>query len=140
MAAAGHDPAARFCEAFRFYDEPHVSDALAELVRRGKKRATARLLWVYEVEQRPLPRHGDLSVVTRWSGEPVCVIETAQVDVHAFEDVSEAFAADEGEGDGSLGYWREAHWPYFSRECRRIARTPDPRMPVVCERFAVVYP
>jgi uncharacterized protein YhfF len=71
--------------------------------------------------------------------EPVCVIETTQVHVSPFEEVSEAFAAAEGEGDGSLKYWRDAHWPYFARECRRIGRAPDARMPVVCERFALIY-
>lgn len=75
VAAVGHDPLERFCEAFHFHDEPRVSDALAELVRSGTKRATAGLLWVYEAERSPLPRTGDLSVVTRWNGEPVCVIE-----------------------------------------------------------------
>jgi uncharacterized protein YhfF len=139
VAATGHDPAARFYEAFHFHDEPRVSDALAELVRSGKKLATASLLWTHEAEHRPPPQQGDLSVVTRWSGEPVCVIETTHVDVRAFEDVSGEFAAAEGEGDGSLAYWRDAHWPYFTRECQRIGLAPDVRMPVICERFAVVY-
>lgn len=140
VAAIGRDPTDCFCEAFHFYDEPEGADALAELVRRGRKRATASLLWVYEAEQRPWPKPGALSVVTRFNGQPVCVIETAQVDVTPFADVDAAFAAAEGEGDGSLGYWRNAHWPYFARECARIGRTPDVRMPVVCERFVVVYP
>jgi uncharacterized protein YhfF len=139
VAAASHDAASRFCEAFHFHDEPRVSDALADLVRSGTKRATAGLFWVHEVEHRPLPEPGDLSVVTRWSGEPVCVIETTHVDVRAFEDVSEEFAAAEGEGDGTLQYWRDAHWVYFTRECQRIGRAPDLRMPVICERFDVVF-
>jgi hypothetical protein len=37
-----------------------------------------------------------------------------------FEEVSEEFAAIEGEGDGSLRYWREVHWTYFGRVCKRI--------------------
>jgi len=140
VAALGHDPAPRFCEAFCFHDEATVSDQLAELVRSGKKCATASLLWAHEAENRPRPEPGALSVVTRWDGEPVCVIETTAVDVEPFDEVSEAFAAAEGEGDGSLAYWRRAHWRYFTRECERIGRTPDAHMPVLCERFAVVFP
>ncbi|HEY6135555.1 MAG TPA: ASCH domain-containing protein [Rubrivivax sp.] len=49
------------------------------------------------------------------------------------------FAATEGEGDGSLRYWRRAHEAYFARECERIGRVPESHMPVVCERFDVVY-
>ena len=108
-------------------------------MRRGPKRATASLLWVHETEGRPLAKPGDLSIVTRWTGDPVCIIETTQVEICAFEDVTDAFAATEGEGDGSLAYWREAHWAYFARECRRTGRIPDARMPVICEQFRVVY-
>ncbi|HEY6510735.1 MAG TPA: ASCH domain-containing protein, partial [Burkholderiaceae bacterium] len=53
--------------------------------------------------------------------------------------VTAEFAATEGEGDGSLAFWRQAHAEYFARECAGIGRTPNGDMPVVCERFAVVY-
>jgi uncharacterized protein YhfF len=55
-----------------------------------------------------------------------------------FSGVSAAFAAREGEGDGSLEYWRTAHWAFFSRECRRIGREPIESMPVVCCSFEVL--
>lgn len=45
-----------------------------------------------------------------------------------------------GEGDGSLAYWREAHWAAFTRELEMAGRRPELDMPVVCERFDVVYP
>lgn len=44
----------------------------------------------------------------------------------------------EGEGDGSLEYWRKAHWAFFSRECKRIGRAPAESMPVVCSVFEVL--
>jgi len=105
----------------------------------GRKRATAGLLWAFEVERKPLPRPGDLSVVTRWSGQPLCVIETLAVDLVPFDDVTAEFAATEGEGDGSLAFWRQGHTEYFARECARIGRVPSGSMPIVCERFVVVY-
>jgi uncharacterized protein YhfF len=79
-------------------------------------------------------------VVTDWQGTPGCVIETTYVEVVAFDGVTERFAAREGEGDKTLGYWRDVHWRAFARECQRIGREPDLQMPVVCERFRVVYP
>ena len=88
----------------------------------------------------PIPKPGDLSVVTWWNGQPVCVIKTTRVEIRPYDEVDADFAASEGEGDGSLAYWREAHWRFFSRECERIGRTLDPKMPVVCERFEVVHP
>ena len=98
----------------------------------------ASLLWTFAAEQRRRPRTGDLSIVTTWQGEPLCVIETTAVTVQAFEDVEATFAA--AEGDGSLRHWREVHWAYFARVCDRLGRPPTTRMAVVCERFRVVYP
>lgn len=137
--AAGSPQRPRFYEAFHFSDSASSANALAQLVWEGRKRATASLLWFYQSRGKALPKAGDLSVVTLWLGTPVCVIETTEVRVLPFAQVDAAFAADEGEGDLSLAYWRKVHWDYFSRECRTIGRLPDEQMPVVCERFRVVY-
>jgi uncharacterized protein YhfF len=134
------DPSERFFEAFHFDDNEPSADELAQLVVRGRKRATAALLWAYEAENKPLPAPGSLSIVTGWSGTPVCVIETTAVEVVAFERVGPDFAAAEGEGDGSLAFWQRAHLAFFGRECARLGREFNPSAPVVCERFHVVFP
>jgi uncharacterized protein YhfF len=133
------DPTPRFLEAFYFDDNEPSANALAQLVLSGRKRATASLVWSLEPAGAALPQPGSLSVVTTFAGKPVCVIETRSIDIVPFEEVTAEFAAVEGEGDGSLEYWRKAHTASFGRECRRIGRVADPRMPVACERFAVVY-
>ena len=139
-AIAGEEVSARFYEDFHFDDNEPSANHLAALVLAGTKRATAGLAWSFEAAGKLSPKPGDLSVVTDWRGNPLCIIETTQVEVVPFEEVSAAFAATEGEGDKSLRYWRRAHWAYLGRECARIGRTPDQRMPVLCERFTVVYP
>ena len=126
-------------DVFHFADREASSNALTKLVLRGEKVATASLLWEYEAEGRRAPQPGDISVVTSWAGQPVCVIETMEVHVHAFEDVDTAFAAAEGEGDRSLAFWRAAHWSYFGRVCDKLGQERSWRMPVVCERFRVVF-
>jgi uncharacterized protein YhfF len=140
QAAVGADASPRFYEAFHFDDNERSADELAELVLAGTKRATAGLLWVIEAANQPPPKPGDLSVVTNWQGKPLCVIETTAVTIVPFEEVTADFAATEGEGDKTLRHWREVHWAYFGRECGRIGKAPDLRMPVVCEQFAVIYP
>lgn len=131
--------AARFYEACIFGDSEELADELAELVLRGIKRATAGAVWASEAEGKRLPMRGDLSIVTKWSGEPLCIIETAAVEVMPFSEVDAEFAATEGEGDGSLAFWRSAHREYFSRECARAGRQFDESMLVACERFQVIY-
>ena len=139
-AAIGHDASSRFYESFHFGDSETNANALGNLVLQGPKRATAGLLWTNEIKNRPIPKIGDLSVVTNWQQEPLCIIETTQVEIVPYEEVDADFAAVEGEGDGSLRYWREVHWLYFSRECQRLGKEPNLRMPIICERFKVVYP
>jgi len=130
---------ARFYEAFFFGDSEELANDLAELVLRGTKRATAGSVWSFEAEAKPLPKPGDLSIVTSWSGVPLCVIETLAVEVLPFGAVGAEFAATEGEGDGSLAFWQEAHRQYFTRECAQAGRSFTESMLVACERFKVVY-
>lgn len=137
---AGTEVDSRFYEAFHFVDNEAGANQLADLVLAGTKRATAGLFWAFEAENDLPPKPGDLSVVTDWHGHPLCVIETRQVEIIPFDEVSEDFAATEGEGDKSLNYWRKAHWDYFVKECSQIGKVPDLKMPVICERFDVVFP
>jgi uncharacterized protein YhfF len=136
---ASEEATARFYEVFHFDDNESDANQLAALVLNGQKRATAGLLWTNTENDKPVPKPGDLSVVTLWNGQPVCIIETIQVEIVPFDEVSDAFAATEGEGDKSLRYWKEAHWSYFSRECERIGREPSLQMPVICETFQMLY-
>lgn len=129
----------RFYEAFFFADSEEMANSLAELVLSGTKRATAASFWSFELGGKRLPAPGDLSVVTDWAGTPQCIIETLALDIVPFDQVTEEFAATEGEGDGSLGYWREVHREYFARECARHGRRFSEDMLVACERFTVVY-
>jgi uncharacterized protein YhfF len=136
---AGEDRSDQFFEAFHFDDNESDANALADLVLAGVKRATASLVWTFEKAGGSPPRPGALSVVTYWNGRPVCVIETLAIEILPFEQVSAEFAAIEGEGDGSLEYWRRVHRDYFGRECARVGREPSEAMPVACERFRVIY-
>ncbi|MEH0168466.1 ASCH domain-containing protein [Paucibacter sp. JuS9] len=130
---------ARFYEACIFGDSEELANELAALVLRGVKRATAASVWSCEGEGKRLPVPGDLSIVTNWAGSPLCIIETEAVELVPFNEVSAEFAATEGEGDGSLSFWREAHRQYFTRECSRAGRQFSEDMLVACERFKLVY-
>jgi uncharacterized protein YhfF len=82
VATAGPEATSRLYEVFHFDDHEESANELADLVLSGDKRATAGLVWVFEAKQRPIPKPRDLSVVTRWDGRPVCVIETTRVEIH----------------------------------------------------------
>jgi len=126
-------------EAWAFGNTPEMADDLGDLVKRGVKIATASLAWAYQAEGEPHPEVGDISIILDGRSDPICIIETTGVEVMAFNAVGEKHAYEEGEGDRSLDYWREVHWAFFAEECKSIGREPTEDMPVVCERFRLIY-
>lgn len=134
------DKPERMPDAWHFCNDEESANHLAELTLSGTKRATAGAVWSYEAEGEAIPQPGDLSIIINWQKEPVCIIETQQVDITPFNEVSEEFARVEGEGDKSLAYWKKVHWAFFSEEMEEIGRKTAESMPVVCERFRVIYP
>ena len=125
--------------AWHFCNDEQGANALYPLVLSGQKQATASCLWVYEAEREPVPKPGDYSIILDWEGNARCIIETTRVDIVPFNEVTEEFAAIEGEGDGSLDYWRRVHVEFFQEECEGIGRGFTEDMPVICEQFNVVY-
>jgi len=121
-----------------FGDSAELSEALLALIRSGKKRGGACLVWSYEAENEALPAAGDIEIVLDHRNEPALIARTTRVEVKPFAAVGADFAAVEGEGDSSLEYWRREHWTYFGRECARLGREPSETMLVVCETFEVL--
>lgn len=120
-----------------FCDNRECANSLYQLVLDGPKRATARLFSPDDPEP---PYEGEYSVVTDFDGEPKCIIRVTEVKTLPFDQVDEKFAFDEGEGDRTLEYWRDAHWRFFSRWCASVGKEPALDMPVVCQRFTLLYP
>ena len=125
-------------DAFGFGDSDALMDELAALVVSGKKRATTSLPIEYTSLGEALPKVGDLSIVLRAGGVPVAIIERIDVQHVRFSDVDAAFAAYEGEGDGSLDSWRADHREYFTSVCNRLGGTFNDDTIVICQKFNVL--
>jgi uncharacterized protein YhfF len=126
-------------DVFAFGDDPALQDELVALVLHGPKRATAMLLLEHEVGGDPMPVEGGYGIVLDGAGRPRCVIRTTEVRVVPFQDVDATFAHDEGETDRTLASWLENHRRYFDRACARLSRTFTEDLPVVLERFELVW-
>ncbi len=118
-------------------DSPRLADELGVLIFDGTKTATCSALWEYEGSA--LPEVGSKTIVLDGQDDPLCIVETTEVAVRPYNEVDASFAYEEGEGDRSLEYWREAHWRFFSRTLAAIGREPSVDMPLVCERFRVIH-
>lgn len=132
--------------ARRLYDTCRIGDSKESanegtgLVLSGRKTASSSLLWEYEASGQAPPSIGALSILEDGEGRPACVFETTEAEIRPFDAVDEAFAADYGEWDGSLPTWRRQCWRYYAAVCAGLGREPSEDMPLVCERFRVVYP
>jgi uncharacterized protein YhfF len=120
-------------------DSPRLADELGTLIVTGAKTATCSALWEYEAEGSALPEAGSKTIVLDGQDDPLCIVETTEVVVRPYDEVDAKFAYEEGEGHRSLEYWRDAHWRFFSRTLPTIGKEPSVDMPLVCERFRVIY-
>ncbi|MEU4365522.1 ASCH domain-containing protein [Promicromonospora sp. NPDC023987] len=126
-------------QAWSFGDEPELAERLLDAVLTGDKTATSSALWDYDDEGAPLPVVGELSILLDSASHPRALIRTTSVETTTFEEVDEDFAAAEGEDDRTLESWRAGHEAYFRRNLQE-GREFAPDMPVVCERFELLYP
>jgi len=117
-------------------NEELCSHVLAETLA-GRNQATTSLQWDHEGR---LPQAGDIAIIADWTGAPGAVVITRRVDICRYEDVDEDFARAEGYVSNPLEEWRHVHWAYFSRRCADIGRVASLDMPIVCERFELLYP
>ncbi|WP_053352218.1 ASCH domain-containing protein [Leucobacter musarum] len=129
----------RLPEVWAFGATPEHADELLDLVLAGVKTGTASSLWDYEATGDPMPAVGDYSVILDGAGIARAVLVTTGIEIVPFDEVTAEHAHSEGEGDRSLEYWRAAHeryWRAYSENPRGFAAD----MPVICERFRLVYP
>lgn len=126
-------------EAWHFCADEKNANELAILVKSGIKKATTSLYYSYQIEEEALPAVGQHNIILDWFGNPQCIIKTTSVEVLPFNEVTEAFAKIEGEGDRSLDYWKRVHRTAFKNELLTEKKEFDDDMLVVCEIFEVVY-
>ena len=104
----------KLTDVFAFDDNPDGAAFCAAAVLTGEKIATSALPADFGPDQ-PVPRVGDLAIVTEHDGTPRAVIAYTHVDRVRFGDVDTGFAI--AEGDGDLAGWRATHLRYYGTRC-----------------------
>lgn len=125
--------------AWSFGHSQDRANELAELVLEGTKTATASNYILYELENEEFPSVGLHNILLDGEGNAVAIVETTSVEVVPFDEVTAEHAYLEGEGDRSLRYWRDVHEAFFNKGFETIEQEFDNKIPVVCERFKLVY-
>ena len=123
--------------AWSFGTDPGQADRLLALVLDGTKTATASAQEDY-LDGEPLPEAGAMGILLDGRGRPRALVSVTAVTVLPFDEVDEEHARAEGEGDRTLASWRDDHEAFFrAHDPRDRGFRPD--MPVVLERFEVLY-
>jgi len=119
---------------------PAMADELLALIVKGPKRATACLLRDVEQGGETMARIGGHVVVLDGRDKPRAIWRTRTVEVKPLNQVDEAFAWDEGEGDRTRRDWLAMHVRYFAARAKAENFTFCETMPAVFERFTLVWP
>ena len=124
----------------QFANTPEAATKVGKLVRDGVKTTTSSLLWGLEHIGEPPPKVGNIELIMDGNNEPLCIIELTEVEIKPFNSVDEQFAFEYGEGDRTLAFWLSDSWDFHSRWCIEIGREASETMPIVFQRFRVLYP
>ncbi|RDX01392.1 ASCH domain-containing protein [Listeria kieliensis] len=115
-----------------------MGDELADLVLAGKKTGTCAAKVVYDLENEVMPTVGQYDIVLNGDEFPVAIIKYTAVEEVPMNEVSEAFALSEGEGDLTYNYWYTEHEKFFTWELKQYGMTFRPDLILVCQTFEVV--
>ena len=128
----------KYIDSFHFELTERWANELLRLVLIGQKQATSSSLLAYQIGGDRIPQVGDLSIVTDWEVIPKCVIETTNVMIIPFKEITFDICKLEWEDD-NLESWREGHINFFSREGKELGYTFTEDMPVIFENFKMVF-
>ena len=145
-AGAGASDENIVVDVFGDGESSRMADDLLALVLAGVKTATCLSAWSWERDSEIPLSPGMLSVILDGAGHPRCILRTTSVTRTKYENVTADFARAEGEhspadldDESVLTHWREGHWAFYARTLPLIGRAPSQDMPVLCERFEVIY-
>ncbi|MEX0809116.1 MAG: ASCH domain-containing protein [Dongiaceae bacterium] len=110
------------------------------LIGKNQKRGTAHLAREFEANRIPRRKVGDYWIILDYDNAPLFLVQVTEVEVTPFNKVTETWAAVEGEGDSSLAWWADAHYEYYTRQCKPLGITWRDDLPVVCETWKVIEP
>lgn len=122
-----------------FYNNEKDADEAIKLISNNKRQITSHSLLGLQLRKEKLPKIGDFTIVTDWSGKAKCILRTTQVRLKPFFSIDDEHAALQGEGDKSLEQWKNKQWSYYQKELEPFGRLPRESMIVVCEKFEKVF-
>lgn len=117
-----------------------MSDIIVPLIETRQKTGTFALAAEFESDPARAPQVGDLYVVTHFDGTPAVLYRITFVETVPFEGIDHDHVQVEGPKARDVGVWRGIHWDYFGAIMRSMGREGSMQMPIVFQRFEVLFP
>lgn len=134
-----HNTSLTIPKAWKFGDgTKEMGNELAELVVKGRKKATCSAKCIHDIKNEAIPVEGQYNIVLNGENEPVCIIQYTKVSITPMNQVTEEFAALEGEDDLSYKYWYNEHERFFRKELGLLNIDFTSDIELVCQEFKVV--
>ena len=124
-------------EQWHFENNEKAANELLNLVLQGKMKATSSAYIVYELEGLAIPKIGDQSIITYFDGTKGCLIETTDVKIIPYNELTYDIIKLEGEDD-NLESWKYNHEKFFKEDGRLYGYEFSEDMLVVFEIFDVI--
>ncbi|WP_239520655.1 ASCH domain-containing protein [Pseudooceanicola aestuarii] len=118
---------------FTFGDSRALCDEVLALVRAGAKTATCARLAEFTEESAPMPVVGRRDIALDWDGAPAVELETREVRLLRFDQMTEAMVRPQAEFR-DLAHWQQGYGAYFRRQG---LAAPEAEM-IVWERFRLL--
>jgi len=138
VKSSGIDEKSRYADCFYFGSHESSAKHLLDLVLKGIKTATCSSVDSFILTGIKLPEIGDYCVITDWSGEPKCIIQTVNKIELKFKEMTFDICKREGE-DENLESWQNNHISFFNAEGSQLGYSFSWDMNIIFEDFEVVY-
>lgn len=87
--------------------------------------------------QRAIERVNECASILDSYGNEVCIVKIEKVAIIQFQNITEAFAVEEGDGD--LHNWLKIHTEYYTAQLEKIGKKLMGSTELVCEWFKVIW-
>ena len=116
-----------------------IGDAIIPLVRDGEKTGTFSLAAEFDGKPDDAPSVGDYYVVTDFDGDPALLFRITEIEHVPFVGINATHVQVEGPAARTVEVWRKIHWDYWGSILRARGSEPSEDMPVIFQRFKLLF-
>ena len=111
-----------------------------ELITLGDKTGTFTLPWIIERTEQPAPAVGDCIILIGFDGTPTQLLRLTHIEQVPFGEITAAHTAVDGTPVRALEVWKPLHTQYWNSLLAPWSLSVSDTMPVLIEKFELLYP